>query len=114
MCFTLITTCFATPSQNFAEQAKSVDAGPKNVFETRWWQQIAMALDIITGVGLIIAGIHFGLPVVAVIGGLQVAPLIFFITNASRLIRSPKLCNLPFFVKYSPCCGSCCRSTIVD
>jgi hypothetical protein len=93
--FTLITSGF------FCQAPKQSSDGYW-AFQRETLQNIASAIDIITGLGLIIAGFALHMPSLTMIGALQLWPLAAFITF-SLLAYKRGLENEPIYVRFRPC-----------
>lgn len=83
--------------------APEVKRGNK-IFQREKLQNIASAIDIILGVGLIVAGFMMNMPALYLVGGLQLWPLFAFITIALFSVKQG-LGKETFYLRFNPCCS---------
>jgi hypothetical protein len=100
--FTALSTSFACKTQ---PSTSSAGAGEK-VFERGMVNNIATALDIISGLAALFFSYYLGSGALAVVGGLQISPLLFMLA-LNCVARKEWHSNLPIKVQFNPCRQSC-------
>ena len=96
--FTALSTSFACRPQ---PSTSSAGSGEK-VFERGTVNNIATALDIISGLAALFFSYSLGSGALAVVGGLQISPLLFMLA-LTCVARKEGNNNLPIKVQFNPC-----------